>query len=659
MAGIIVRAGLCAICLVWLLQASAADWPQPPVGEATGATRLAQAAVAERLPLDDPRDFENATRGFVAQIQDAQILNADGSVAWDLEAFAFIDGDAPDTVNPSLWRQSRLNVIHGLFEVTDGIWQIRGYDLAVMTLIRGERGWIVVDPLTTPAPAAAGLALANEHLGERPVTAVIYTHSHGDHFGGVRGVVDDSQVAAGEVEVIGPYGFTTEAVSENLLAGNYMSRRGSFQFGTRLPASPVGHVGTGLGQRLSVGNIGLIAPTREIASTGETLEIDGVTFEFMDAAETEAPAELVFYLPEFKALCTAEVVTRVFHNVLTPRGAKVRDALRWSQVIDDMLIRYGGEAEVLFASHHWPAWGKEDVARMLRNQRDRYRHVHDQTVRLANHGHTMHTIAERLEDPPFANEDFGVRGYYGTLNHNSKAVFQHYFGWWDGVPANYHQLAPVEKARRYVQFMGGPESALSQAIESFEAGDYRWAATVFNHIVFADRDDEAARAWLAASYEQLGFQAESGAWRNYYLAAAYELREGIPRDTDVGVGSLEFLRAVPTPDLFDALAVRFDPERFDQDPVELQFLFPDRDEAMTVDVTRAVAFPRRGRTANPGATVEMDRDLFDLLLIGEAELPPLLEAGRVQVIGNGRAVAAFLAALDQFDYWFDVVTPAD
>ncbi len=652
--------GWIAVLFLGILAASGyAGQEPPPAGEATAATRAAQAAVAERLPLDDPADFKNANRGFIAAIDGGRILNGDGSVAWDVEAFGFLDGAAPDTVNPSLWRQSRLNVIHGLFEVTDGIWQVRGYDLAVMTLIRGTTGWIVVDPLTTPAPAAAGLALANEHLGERPVSAVIYTHSHADHFGGVRGIVDEMQIAAGEVEVIGPHGFTAEAVSENLLAGNYMSRRGSFQFGTRLPPGPAGHVGTGLGQRLSVGSIGLVAPTREIASTGETLTIDGVTFEFMDAAETEAPAELVFYLPEFQALCTAEVVTRVFHNVLTPRGAKVRDALRWSQVIDAMLQRYGGEAEVMFASHHWPTWGSDEVARLLRNQRDRYRHVHDQTLRLANHGHTMHAIAEQLEDPAFANEDFGVRDYYGTLNHNSKAVFQHYFGWWDGVPANYHPLPPVEQAVRYVRFMGGPESALTQAIESFEAGDYRWAATVFNHLVFADRHNAAARGWLAATYEQLGFQAESGAWRNYYLAAAFELREGIPRDDEVLIGSLEFLRAVPTADLFDSLAVRFDPRRFEHEPAEIQFVFPDRDEAMSFDITRAVAFPRSGLTANPGATVQMDRALFDLLLLGQTELPPLLEAGRVQITGNGRAVAAFLGALDQFDYWFDVVTPAE
>ncbi|MCC5887589.1 MAG: MBL fold metallo-hydrolase [Gammaproteobacteria bacterium] len=646
-----------ALLLAWVLPAVASDRPQPPVGEATAATRAAQDAVRQALPLNDPADYENATRGFVAAIEESRILNPDGSVAWDTEWFAFIDGEAPDTVNPSLWRQSRLNSLHGLFEVVDGIWQVRGYDLAVMSLIRGEKGWIVVDPLTTPAVAAAGLALANEHLGERPVTAVIYTHSHADHFGGVRGIVDEPDVKAGTVAIIGPHGFTDEAVSENLLAGNYMSRRGGLQLGNHLPPGPAGHVGTGLGQRLSVGTIGLLEPTREISPNGETLVIDGVTFEFLDAAGTEAPAEIVFYLPEFKALCTAEVVTRTFHNVLTPRGAKVRDTLRWSQVIDAMLTRYGNDAEVLFASHHWPAWGTEDVARMLRNQRDRYRHVHDQTVRLANHGRTMHEIAEELEQPAFAAEDFSVRDYYGTLNHNSKAVFQHYFGWWDGVPANYHQHPPVAASERYVRFMGGAEAALAQAIESFEEGDYRWAATVFNHIVFADPDFDAGRMWLAASYEQLGFQAESGAWRNYYLTAAYELREGVPGHVEAGLGSLEFLRAVPTTELFNALAVRFDPARFDHDPAEVQFIFPDRDEAMSVDITRAVAFPRRGRSAGPAATVTMDRSLFDLLLLGEAELPPLLEAGRVQVVGNGAAVAAFLAALDEFEYWFDVVTP--
>lgn len=646
-----------ALALAWALPAAATDGPQPPVGEATAATRAAQAQVRAVLPLDDQRDFEAAARGFVAQAEQTQILNADGSVAWDLAAFAFVEGAAPDTVNPSLWRQSQLNVVHGLFEVIDGIWQVRGYDLSVMTLIRGTTGWIVVDPLTSAAPAAAALALANEHLGERPVSAVIYTHSHADHFGGVRGLIDETEVVARQVPIIGPYGFTDEAVSENLLAGNYMGRRAAFQFGNQLPPGPAGHVGTGLGQRVSTGAIGLIEPNREIAASGEILVIDGVTFEFMDAAHTEAPAELVFYLPEFKALCGAEVVTRVFHNVLTPRGAKARDTLRWSQVIDDMLVRHGDEAEVLFASHHWPTWGVEAVASVLRNQRDRYRHVHDQTLRLANHGHTLHEIAERLEQPAFANEDFGVRDYYGTLNHNSKAVFQYYFGWWDGVPANYHPLPPVAASERYVRFMGGADSALTQAIESFEAGDYRWAATVFNHIVFADRDHEAGRAWLAASYEQLGFQAESGAWRNYYLTAAQELRHGVSRQEGGQLGSLEFLRAVPTAELFNALAVRFDPSRFAEQPAEIQFIFPDRDEAMSVDITRAVAFPRRGLSANPAATVTIDRALFDLLLIGEATLPPLLEAGRVQVLGNGAAVAAFIGALDQFDFWFDVVTP--
>lgn len=644
------------LALLGALPVAAGDGPQPPVGEATEATRAAQEQVRAALPLDDRRDFEAATRGLVAQAEQMQILNADGSVAWDLAAFDFLEAEAPDTVNPSLWRQSQLNVVHGLFEVVDGIWQVRGYDLAVMTLIRGETGWIIVDPLTSPAPAAAGLALANEHLGERPVTAVIYTHSHADHFGGVRGIVDERDVAAGRVAIIGPHGFTDEAVSENLLAGNYMGRRGALQFGNHLPPGPAGHVGTGLGQRLSVGTIGLLEPTREISPDGETLLIDGLSFEFLDAAETEAPAELVFYLPAYKALGSAEVATRTFHNVLTPRGAKVRDTLRWSQVIDAMLVRYGDEAEVLFASHHWPTWGSEAVARVLRNQRDRYRHVHDQTLRLANHGHTMHEIAEQLEQPAFANEDFGVRDYYGTLNHNSKAVFQQYFGWWDGVPANYHPLPPVAASERYVKFMGGADSALTQAIESFEDGDYRWAATVFNHIVFADGDHEAARAWLAASYEQLGFQAESGAWRNYYLAAARELRHGVPQQGRQ-LGSLEFLRAVPTPELFNALAVRFDPARYAEEPAGIEFIFPDRDEAISVDVTRAVAFPRRGRSENPSATVTMDRSLFDLLLVGAVELPPLLEEGRVQVVGNGAAVAAFIGALDEFDFWFDVVTP--
>ncbi len=628
----------------------------PPVGVATEATKVANTAMANRLPLASQTDFENANRGFLAKL-DAPILNEDGTVSWDVNRFDFIEGDAPDTVNPSLWRQGKLNRIHGLFEVVDGIYQIRGYDLAVMTLIKGKTGWIIVDPLTTPAPAKAGLELANKTLGERPVTGVIFTHSHADHFGGVRGIISEEDLAGGDLPVIAPAHFTEESVSENVLAGNYMARRAAFQFGGLLPAGNTGQVGTGLGQMLSVGNVGLIEPTLEISEEGGTQTIDGVTFEFLDAGGTEAPAEIVFYLPEFKALCGAEVVSRNFHNVLTPRGAQIRDTLTWSKVIDRMTVAFLDKSEVLFASHHWPIWGQENIAAALRNQRDNYRYVHDQTLRHANLGETMVEIAEKLPEPDFASQDFGVRGYYGTLNHNSKAVYQYYFGWWDGVPANYHRLPPADESKKYVEFMGGSEAVLEKSIASFNEGEFRWAATALNHLVFAEPENEQARAWLAAAYEQMGFQAESGAWRNYYLAGAAELRNGVPDTGEIRTANPELLKAVPTEKLFDAMAVRFNPEKMERDPYTVQFEFPDRNEVISVEVSKSVAFPRPVAAENPNATVTMDRTTFDLILAGDANFLTQVAQGNASVTGNPLAARAFMNSLDQFPFWFNVVTP--
>lgn len=631
--------------------------PEPPVGVATAATAAANAAVLKRLPFDDMRDFENAQRGLLAKIEDATIHNENGTVAWEVKRYEFLQGDAPATVNPSLWRQSKLNAIHGLFEVVDGIYQVRGYDLSVMTLIRGTEGWIVVDPPVTPAPAKAGFELARRTLGERPITGMIFTHSHVDHFGGVRGLISEEEIEARGVPVLAPAGFTEEAVSENLMAGNAMVRRGSLMFGNVLPPGETGHVGTGLGQAVSFGPAGFVHPTKEIAETGTAIEIDGVTFEFMDAGGTEAPAEFMFFLPQFKALCTAEVVTRNFHNVLTPRGAKVRDALEWSKVIDAALVRYGDQAEVAFASHHWPTWGAEAVREHLRAHRDNYRYVHDQTLRLANSGETPVEIAEALAEPEFAAGNFSVRGYYGTLNHNAKAVYQNYFGWWDGVPAHYFALPPVEESKRYVEFMGGAATVLEKARGSFETGEYRWAATVLNHLVFAEPENEAAKAWLAASYEQLGFQAESGAWRNYFLTAALELRRGLEGLPEFPLNNRDFVQAVPTERLFDAMAARFNPAKMRREPYVLRFDFPDTGERVTIFVGKSVAIPRMGGEEPATATVRLTRANFDALLVQEANPQQLMANGELVIEGEAPAAFAFLLALDTFRFWFNVVTP--
>ena len=636
--------------------AAAIEAGLPSPGTATEATKQANATVAARLDLAPGSDGEDARRDRIAYIEDDAILGEDGSVVWAIPQFEFLDGNAPETVNPSLWRQSQLAAHHGLFKVMDGVYQVRGYDLSVMSVIEGDTGWIIVDPLTATETAAASLKLVNDTLGERPVTGVLYTHSHADHFGGARGVISDQDVANG-VPILAPIGFSESAVSENLIAGNQMGRRSTLMFGNTLPRSTTAHVGSGLGPGLPNGTISLILPTEEIEGRGTVRVIDGVTFEFIDAAGTEAPAEFMFYLPEKRALCTAEVATATFHNVLTPRGAKVRDALKWSRAIDYVLAEYGETSDVVFASHHWPTWGQENVAQFLASQRDIYRYVHDQTLRNANAGATMVEAAEAVEEPDFQAGDFATRGYYGTLNHNAKAVYQHYFGWWGGVPAEYNRLPHEVTAERYVEAMGGADSVLELGQNAFSSGDYRWAAEVFNHLVFAEPDNKEARDWLSATYEQLGFQAESGAWRSYYLTGAAELRRGLPNVGNPQLGNADFLKAVPSLDLFDALAARYNPSKIDRDPYAIVFNFPDTGEAVTLLVEKAVIVPREGTIEDPAATVTIDRFDFDRLILGDASPLGLVATGKMKIGGARRAVSAMFDALDQPDFWFNTVTP--
>lgn len=638
-------------------QTGSAIRPAPSPGEASAATRAANHALAERLPLADPSDFDDARRGRIAQIPDGIIRDETGDIIWSSAALDFLQRDPPDTANPSLWRQSRLAAEHGLFEVTDGIWQVRGYDLSVMTVVRGQSGWIVIDPLTTVEAARAALALVNDTLGTRPVSALIYTHSHADHFGGARGIIDEAEIAARSVPVIAPIGFAREAVAENLLAGTHMSRRATLMFGRIIPPGPTSHIGSGLGPGLAGGSVSLILPTEEIDGDGTRRTIDGVAFEFVDAAGTEAPAEFVFYLPDHRALHTAEVATATFHNVLTMRGAQVRDALRWSRVIDDMLQRYGGEAEVALASHHWPSWGSENVRAWLADQRDIYRYVHDQVLRRANSGATMAEAAEAIEEPDSLGRDFAARGYYGSLNHNAKAVYQHYFGWWGGVMADFHRLPEAQSAARYVAAMGGADALLERGIAAYDLGDYRWAAELFNHLVFADPQDERGRDWLAASYEQMGFQAESGAWRSYYLAGAAELRGGTPAAPPPAIGSPDFLRAVPTLQLFDMIASRYAPERLARDPFALQFHFSDTGENVALMIERSVIVPRSGVADTPAATLTLTRPAFEALLLQSRTFADLARAGEARIEGDPTAFQTLFALLEQPTFWFATQTP--
>ena len=615
--------------------------------DATEATRAAHAALAAKLPPDDGGDFELARRGFVGSIPDANVPGA-----WSMAPFAFLEGERPDTVNPSLWRQARLNALHGLFKVTDGIYQVRGFDLSNITFVEGERGYVVIDPLISAEPAAAALKLMREHRGDKPVTAVIYTHSHVDHYGGIRGVISEADLAAG-LKIVAPEGFLQAAVSENVLAGNAMGRRATYMYGALLPRDARGHVDAGLGKTVSMGSVSLVAPTISIATTGERLVLDGVEIVFQVTPDTEAPAEMNFFFPRHGALCMAENCTCHLHNLYTPRGAQVRDAKAWAFYIDEALALFGADAEVMFASHHWPRWGRDQAAAFLARQRDLYKFVHDQTLRLANHGLNAVEIGERLRLPPSLEAEWHTRGYYGTLNHNAKAVYQRYLGWFDGNPANLHRHPPVEAGTRYVELAGGAEALLAKARVAYEAGDYRWVAELVNHLVFADPADTAARELQADALEQLGYQAESGPWRAFYLTGAQELRNPRPASPVPRQGAAGQLRSLPADSLLDSLSVRLNGETAGGLDLAFTAAFADAGERFAVRVENAVL---RHRPGDGGPEVRLTRATLIALVIGETTLEAALADGAVS--GDGSAqLGRLLPHLDRFDFWFEIIAP--
>jgi alkyl sulfatase BDS1-like metallo-beta-lactamase superfamily hydrolase len=637
---------------------------EPPAGAdamghtaPTAATVAANAAVAEKLELADQQDFEDARRGLIAHDPDLRVVAANGSAVWDLPANDFINGAAPASVNPSLWRQAQLNNIHGLFEVTDGIYQLRGYDLSNMTLIEGATGWIVVDPLTARETAAAAFAFAKRHLPGREIVAIIFTHSHIDHFGGVLGLLEEAGVSADALRIIAPQGFMEEATSENIIAGIAMSRRAMFMYGKRLARSERGHVDSGLGISPAFGRFGLLEPTEIVDRTPQKLVIDGLDFIFQNAPGSEAPAELTFYLPHRKAFNGAEVTSHTLHNLYTLRGAKVRDALRWSGYIDEAIDLFG-EAEVYLASHHWPIWGNERIIRFLEVQRDTYKYLHDQTVRLFNQGLTPGEIAETLVLPDALQQDFHNRGYYGTLRHNARAVYQNYLGWYDGNPAHLDPLPPVEAGRRYVALAGGSDALLENARAAFDDADYRWAAEVLNHLVFAEPLNRAARTLLAATYDQLGYQAESGPWRDVYLSAALELREG-PPETGLNVTRMEdVLRRTPVRRFFDSMAVRLDGPAAEGVALSVNFVFTDLGESYLLDIGNSVL---HHRPSSPGqeadATLRITHDMFISMLTGRAGLTDLLLSDQVDLEGSKLDLLKFFSLLDKPEGRFDIVTP--
>ncbi|MEZ0095395.1 alkyl/aryl-sulfatase [Streptacidiphilus sp. EB129] len=634
--------------------------PRAPKG-ATGATRKAHAAMAAALPFAaDTADFERVGRGLLARSDQDAVLNGFGLPSWDFAGYRYIDErePAPETVNPSLWRQARLNAAHGLFEVVDGIYQVRGYDLANVTFVRGATGWVVIDPLTAAETSAAALALVNATLGERPVTAVIYTHCHADHFAGVRGVLGESVPGDDGVRIIGPEGFLRHAVSENVIAGNAMNRRALFMYGMLLPKGERGHVDTGLGRAVAGGSWGLVAPTELVSETGTELTVDGVRIVFQVTPGTEAPAEMNFLFPDHRALCLAENCSAVLHNLYTPRGAEVRDALAWSGYIDEALEQWAPLADVVFGSHHWPRWGSQDIGSYLVKQRDAYRYIHDQAMRLANRGLVATEIAEELRLPPGLADEFFLRDYYGTVNHNAKAVYQKYLGWFDANPAHLHPLPPVDAATRYVEYMGGADAVLARARRDFEAGEYRWVAEAVNHVVFADPGNQEARLLQADTLEQLGYQAESGPWRDFYLTGAQELRQGSP--TAPGFGSPiqpDVLRGMTTAMLLDYLAVRLDGPRAAAAALRLELRFTDSGTAHLVELSHGTLHHAARVQGPTDAVVGLGKAELVRLADDPSCLDELLESGAVTVAGEAGPLRELLGLLDRFDLFFPVVEP--
>jgi alkyl sulfatase BDS1-like metallo-beta-lactamase superfamily hydrolase len=634
--------------------APAANAPRP----AEPATVQANRRVLAELPFADERSFDDARRGFVGTLEGGEVRAGDGRVVYSMKPYAFIDGPAPDSVNPSLWRQAQLNQIHGLFKVTERLYQVRSLDISNMTLVEGERGLIVIDPLLATETARAALELYFRHRPRRPVLAVIYTHSHADHFGGVRGVVDEADVKAGRVAVLAPRGFMEHAVSENVIAGNAMSRRAQYQFGAFVPPGPRGQVDTGLGRALARGTVSLIAPTDEVREPLDRRRIDGIDIEFQLTPGTEAPAEMNLYFPQLKVLNAAENVTHNLHNLYTLRGAEIRDGLAWARSIEQMRQLYAARADVMVAQHHWPTWGTARIDETLSKQRDLYKFVHDQSVRLLNQGLKPREIAEQLKLPDSIGREWFARGYYGTVSHNAKAVYQKYLGWYDADPASLNPLPQAQAAKKTIAYMGGAAAVLARAREDFARGEYRWVAEVASTLVHAEAANADARALAADAFEQLGYQAESGVWRNAYLTGALELRQGVPRVPALSSASPDVVRAIPLDLFFDFLAVRLNPEKAAGRRLAVNWTFPDVNVKAALQLDNAVLRHAMGRHADKAdASITLDRATLDEITLQRLTFPDAVAAGRAKIEGDARALAALMGMLDTFAPGFPIVTP--
>ena len=646
---------LIVMSLVLSISLYAAEEPK----DASSFTKEKNAQVLKDLPFSDTQDFTDAKKGFIATTPELIIKNDKGEVVWDMKSYEYQMGTGvPVTVNPSLWRVAQINSLNGLFQVTDKVYQIRGFDISNMTIIEGTKGLIIIDPMISAETAKAGLDLYYKNRPQKPISAVIYSHSHVDHYGGVKGIVDEKDVKSGKVKVLAPSGFLEEAVKENVYAGNAMSRRSFYQYGSMLPRNPKGHVDTGLGKTVSSGgNVTLIPPTDIIKTTGEKRTIDGVQIEFLMAPNTEAPAEMLMYFPQFKLLNTAEDATHTLHNLYTLRGAQVRDAENWWKVLDEAVARYGDKTDVVIAQHHWTKWGNKEIVSYLSNQRDAYKYLNDQTLRLINKGYTMNEIAENLKLPQNLDQDWALRGYYGSVSHDIKAIYQRYLGWYDSNPANLNPLPPEESAKKYVEYMGGSAAVMKKAREAYNKGDYRWAAEVMNKVVFAEPNNTAAKNLQADILEQLGYQSENGTWRNEYLMGAYELRNGTPKITAT-TASPDTLNAM-TPDMIlDYFGIHIIGDKANGKKMVINWEEPNLKEKYVITLENSVLVYRK---VNSFGNADLSMTIPKESLLGIAgnatTLDKEIQDGRAKVTGDTSKFNELLETFDSFTPDFNIVTP--
>ncbi|WP_413595496.1 alkyl/aryl-sulfatase [Citrobacter youngae] len=650
-----VMAGVCSASLI-----SLPAMAQEVAKEATAQTKSANDALYGQLPFMDKTDFSNAHKGFIAPLPQELIKGKQGNTVWNPQQYAFIkEGDkAPDTVNPSLWRQSQLINIGGLFEVTDGVYQIRNLDLSNMTIMEGKEGITVIDPLVSAETAKVGMDLYYQNRGKRPVVAVIYTHSHVDHYGGVRGVVDEADVKSGKVKVYAPAGFMKEAVSENIMAGNAMSRRASYMYGNLLKPDAKGQVGAGLGTTTSAGTVTLIEPTNYITHTGQKEVIDGLTYDFMMAPGSEAPSEMLWYVEEKGMIEAAEDVTHTLHNTYSLRGAKIRDPLAWSKYINDVITRWGGKANIIIAQHHWPTWGNDNVVKLMKSQRDMYRYINDQTLRMANQGLTRDEIAANFKLPSGLAKSWASRGYYGSVSHDVKATYVFYLGWFNGNPATLDELPPVDAAKKYVDYMGGADAIMQKAKADYAQGNYRWVAQVTNKIVFAEPHNKDARNLEADALEQMGYQAESGPWRNFYLTGAQELRNGVVKGATPNTASPDTVKAMSPEMFFDYLAVHINGEKAANAKAVFNVDLGSDGGKYKLELENGVLnHSANAQASNADASIVLNRVTLNKIILKEESLKQAKEKGEVTITGNQAKVDEFLSYLDSFDFWFNIVTP--